>query len=170
MMNNDPRLTVAIAQIEAARNYTSSLLADVGDDDWYQMPAGAPTHLAWQVGHIAMAQYGLALFRQRGRKPEDGDLMSSAFRKQFSKGSTALADASLYPPAEEIRATFDRVYQQAMVELPNTAPAALDEPVDEPYFAWPTKLGALLLSSHHEMLHAGQIGLLRRLLGKLPIR
>jgi hypothetical protein len=34
----------------------------------------------------------------------------------------------------------------------------------------PTRLGALLFSSHHEMLHAGQIGVLRRLLGKAPVR
>jgi hypothetical protein len=169
-MSNDPRLSVAIAQIEAARSYTLTLLAGITNDDWFQMPDGAPTHLAWQVGHIAMAQYGLALFRQRGRKPDDGDLMSSTFRKQFSKGSTALADASLYPPAEEIRATFDRVYRQAMAELPSMPAASLDEPVDEPYFGWPTKLGALLICSHHEMLHAGQIGLLRRLLGKQPVR
>ncbi len=169
-MNEDPRLTVAIAQIEAARSYTLTLLADITDDDWFQMPAGAPTHLAWQVGHLAMAQYGLALFRQRGRRPEDADLMSGTFRKQFSKGSTVEPDAAAYPQAEEIRATFDRVYEQAMAELPNMPPAVLDEPVDEPYFAWPTKLGALLICSHHEMLHAGQIGLLRRLLGKTPVR
>jgi hypothetical protein len=31
-------------------------------------------------------------------------------------------------------------------------------------------LDALLFSSKHEMLHAGQIGLLRRLFGKQPLR
>jgi hypothetical protein len=35
---------------------------------------------------------------------------------------------------------------------------------------YPNKLGALLMASHHEFLHAGQIGLLRRLLGKVPVR
>ena len=33
-----------------------------------------------------------------------------------------------------------------------------------------TKLGALFFCSVHEMMHAGQIGLLRRLLGKSPLR
>jgi hypothetical protein len=39
-----------------------------------------------------------------------------------------------------------------------------------PFAGFPTKFGSLLFCSHHEMLHAGQIGLLRRLTGKLPIR
>jgi hypothetical protein len=48
--------------------------------------------------------------------------------------------------------------------------ATLSEPVDMPYTAYATKLGALLFCSHHEMIHAGQIGLIRRLLGKAPVR
>jgi hypothetical protein len=39
-----------------------------------------------------------------------------------------------------------------------------------PYAAFATKFGGLLFCSHHEMLHAGQIGLLRRLIGKAPVR
>jgi hypothetical protein len=39
-----------------------------------------------------------------------------------------------------------------------------------PYAGYPTKLGALLFCPLHEMIHAGQIGLLRRLMGKPPIR
>ena len=44
------------------------------------------------------------------------------------------------------------------------------EPVEMPYAVHANKLGCLLFCSHHEMLHAGQLGLLRRLLGKEPIR
>jgi hypothetical protein len=33
-----------------------------------------------------MAQYGLCLFRLRGRQEIDADLMTSSFRKQFSRG------------------------------------------------------------------------------------
>jgi len=39
-----------------------------------------------------------------------------------------------------------------------------------PYAVHANKLGGLIFCSHHEMLHAGQIGLLRRLLGKQPLR
>ncbi|WP_425614490.1 DinB family protein [Anatilimnocola sp. NA78] len=166
----DPRLDLAIKQIEFARTYLLTMLIDFAEDEWFQMPAGASTHLAWQIGHLAMAQYGLVLFRQRGRQPEDLQLMTSSFRKQFSRGTTPDPDPAKNPPAVEIRATFDRVYHQAMIELPNIDPATLDEPIDMPYAAYATKYGSLLFCSHHEMLHVGQIGVLRRLLGKSPIR
>lgn len=166
----DPRLEIVQKQLEFARGYTLSLLADVSAEDWFAMPAGAPSHLAWQMGHIAMAEYGLCLFRQRGRQPDDLQLMSSAFRKQFSRGSTPEPDPAQNPPLAEIRATFDAVHQQVLSELPTFTAAALDEPCDMPTAGYPTKFGALLLASHHELLHAGQIGMLRRLLGKAPVR
>jgi hypothetical protein len=91
-------------------------------------------------------------------------------RKLFSRGTTVLADATKYPTAAEIRGTLDRVHAQVRQEGPAFTAEQLKEPVDMPYAAEATKLGSLLFCSHHEMLHAGQLGLLRRLLGKLPVR
>jgi len=164
------RLETAIAQIQFARGYTKSLLADVEPTDWFRQPSEGVSHLAWQVGHLAMAQYGLCLFRMRGRADVDLELMTSSFRKKYSKGTTPDPDSAKNPAPEEILAVFDRVYEQAMIELPTFSDAILDEPVDMPYAAVATKFGGLLFCSHHEMLHAGQIGLLRRLIGKAPIR
>ncbi len=163
-------LEIARKQIEFARQYTKTLLQDVNGDDWFRCPAEATTHVAWQVGHLAMAQYGLCLFRLRGRQPEDTELMSGAFRKKFSKGSAPDPDAAHNPPPDEILAVLDRVHSQAMRELDNCPASMLQEPIDEPYAVFNTKLGAVLFCSAHEMMHAGQIGLLRRLLGKQPVR
>jgi hypothetical protein len=146
------------------------LLADIEPDDWFTIPSGCVTHLAWQVGHLAMAQYGLCLFRIRGRQPIDTELMTSAFRKKYSKGTTPDSDPANNPSPAEILQVFDRVYEQTMTEMTGYDEATLGEPVDMPYTAYATKLGALLFCSHHEMIHAGQIGLLRRLLGKAPVR
>lgn len=164
------RLELAIGQIQFARDYTHSLIADLEPTDWFQQPTEGVSHLAWQIGHLAMAQYGLCLFRMRGRSDVDLELMSSSFRKKFSKGTTPDPDPAKNPHPEEIRGVFDRVYAQAMQELPTFSDSILDEAVEMPYAAVATKFGGLLFCSHHEMLHAGQIGLLRRLLGKRPVR
>ena len=163
-------LELAVKQMEFARGYTLSILSEIDEQDWFVMPAGCPTHAAWQVGHLAMAEYGLGLFRQRGRAEIDAELMSSSFRKQFSRGSVPEADASKYPSPAEIRGVFDRVHTQVLKEAAGFTAEQLKEPVDMPYAAEATKLGALLFCSHHEMIHAGQLGLLRRLLGKQPVR
>jgi len=169
-MDLSPQLEIAHQQIEFARQYTLALLEDIDPTEWFIQPAGTITHLAWQVGHLAMAEYGLCLFRQRGRQPNDAQLMSSKFRKMFSRGSSPDPDPDGNPAAAEIRAVFERVHEQVRKELPGFTEQQLDEPIDKPYAVSATRLGALYFCSHHEMLHAGQIGLLRRLLGKPPIR
>jgi len=163
-------LTLAIQQIEFARDYILGLLAETDEADWYRLPAGCPTHLAWQVGHLAMAEYGLCLFRQRGRQEIDREIMPSDFRKGFSRGSLPETDPAKFLPPAEIRAIFDRVHAQVLIEASSFTTDQLKEPVEAPFAVEATKLGCLYFCSHHEMLHAGQIGLLRRLLGKQPVR
>jgi len=163
-------LQLAIEQIKFARGYTLTLLGDIQGDDWFRVPAGVTTHLAWQVGHLAMAEYGLCLFRQRGRKSEDLELMPSKFRKQFSRGSEPDPVPANHASPDELLAAFHRIHEQCLGEMATFSPESLAEAVDMPYAVYPNKLGSLLFCSHHEMIHAGQIGLLRRLLGKSPIR
>jgi len=168
MMN--PQLEVAVRQIEFARAYTLELISDVPHEDWFRMPEGATTHIGWQVAHLAIAEYGLCLFRQRDRRAEDAELMAGRYRKAYSKGSTPEAGPDNNASPEEILATLDRVHQQALLEMAEIPDRQLAQPVEMPFLGYPTKLGALLFCSHHEFLHAGQIGLLRRLLGKPPLR
>ena len=169
-MSTLAHLDIARRQIEFARTYTHSLLQDLEDADWFRQPREGVTHIAWQVGHLAMAEYGLCLFRIRGRQPEDLELMSGKFRKQFSKGSLPDSNPATNPSAREIREVLDRVHQQALREMAGYSEALLNEPAEDPRAVFETKLGALFFCSHHELLHAGQIGLLRRLLGKPPVR
>jgi hypothetical protein len=77
----------ALADIAQVRHYTTALINTIDPADWFRMPAGGVTHVAWQVGHIAMAQYRLCLERVRGVRPEDEALISSEFLKQFGRDS-----------------------------------------------------------------------------------
>lgn len=166
----DPCVELARKQIEFARGYTLTLLEDVQPEDWFRQPAGAVTHLAWQVGHLAMAQYMLTLFRLRGKTPEDAVLAPKTTLRPFMKGSTPVPDPAQYPPVDEILRVFHAVHARLMEELPRYREEDLTDTVVAPFAVYNTKLGSLLFASHHEMLHAGQIGLVRRMLGKTPVR
>lgn len=165
-----PRLQDAVRQIEFARSYTLLSLEDLNDDDWYWCPEQMDTHIAWQAGHLAVAQYGLTLFMQRGRADVDSELMTGKFRKRFMKGTAPTRNRDDYPPVSEIRQVMERVHQQMREEIGSFDGDHLDEAASEPHAAYATKLGSLLFASKHEMLHAGQIGMLRRLMGKEPLR
>jgi hypothetical protein len=70
------RVTTALTNIVFARKYTLRFLDALPDADWFRMPPGGVTHVAWQVGHLAFAEYRLALERIRGPRPDDANLLS----------------------------------------------------------------------------------------------
>lgn len=164
------RLDFALNQIEFARNYTNDLLRHVHVDDWFRMPAEGVTHIAWQVGHLAMAEYRLLMERIRGVRPEDAKLMSKSFMQTFGRGSVPSPDSHDYPSPADIVGVFDRVHEHALAELAELADDELDQPPLTPHPLLTTKFDSLCWMAQHETLHAGQIGLLRRLFGQQPLR
>jgi len=155
-------------QIDKARGYVLALVSDIEPADWFRQPPGGVTHIAWQVAHMVMAEYFLTMVRVRGERPEDESLVSKAFLKQFGKGSTPDPNPANNPTPEVILQTLARVHEQARLEVPKLSDAALAEPVTMPHRLFTDKLGSIQWCPMHEMSHAGQIGLIRRLQGKQP--
>jgi hypothetical protein len=163
------RIQTAITNIVFARNYTRWLLDSVPAADWFRMPDGCPSHIAWQVGHLAFAQYRLVLVRICGPKPDDANLFSEAFLKCFGRDSVPDPDPTRCPAVEAIRSVFDQVHDRVLADLPGVPDASLDEPLTPPHMKCKTKYECLHWCSLHEMVHAGQIGLIRRMLGYPPL-
>jgi len=160
---------LALEQFRFTRSYTRRLLDQTPPGDWFRQLPGGVSNIGWQVGHLAMAQYRLALERLRGARPEDEALISTEFLQCFGKGSTPSCNPQEWPSVEELLATFDRVHDQAEAELPGYTDEDLAAPPLKPHSLFDTKRGSLLWCPQHEMLHAGQIGLLRRQLGHPPL-
>jgi uncharacterized damage-inducible protein DinB len=163
------RIQIALDQIVTARNYSLSLIDATNPSDWFRQPKEGVTHLAWQVAHLATAEYWLALNRTRGTRPADEELIPEAFRKQFGRESTPDPNPANNPTPAEIRGVFDRVHQQVLDEVTNFPESICDEPLSRPHRMFSTKISALQWCSQHEFIHAGQIALLRRLLGSPPV-
>jgi len=160
------RLEFALQQIKTSRDYTLRILADVDPADWFRQPAEGVTHIAWQIGHLAIAEYRLALAQLRGTRTEDEEFVPGNYVELFGRGSVPSPDASKYPTAESIRQTFDSIHQHALAELPSLPDGDLDSPPMREHPLFNTKIESLLWCARHELIHAGQIGLLKRLLGQ----
>src|SRR5262245_5726774 len=169
-MPSSSQLESALERIKFARQYTARFLNDLAPDDWFWQPPGLTTHIAWQVGHLAVAQYNLCLRRIRDRIDADHALISDSFIESFQFGSKPVADRAQILPIEELRQVFDAVHRQSIDELSQRSDAELSVLVERPHPVFATKLAAVEWCAPHEMLHAGQIGLLRRLMGKPPVR
>lgn len=163
------RLALALEQIATARRYTLNLLQAVPTDQWWRMPPGGVSHVAWQAGHLAMAEYRLCLDRLRGERPEDRDLISAEFLERFGRGAVPRAVEPPGPTPEELFNVLRRVHEQSLAELAAYPDAELDLPPLKPHPLFATRLGSLLWCVRHEMLHAGQIGLIRRQWGHPPL-
>jgi hypothetical protein len=162
-------LQLALDQLVFARNYTLELLDQTPAAEWFRQPPAGVSHIGWQVGHLTYAQYRMALWRIRGPRPQDADLIPPAYLHLFGPESVPDADPAKYPSQADLRAVLDRVHGHALGELRGLDEGELDQPVPHPHPYAKTKLLALLWCAHHEMVHAGQIGLLRRQLGYPPL-
>ena len=166
-----------LERLRFARTYSLSLVDATPESEWgFRQPMPGLTHLAWQIGHMALAEYGLCLAATRGARPSDVVLLPPDHRELFGRGTkvhpegAASANAPAYPSPAELRARLDRVHEAVLAELPELASMDLSAPTLIPFAIAKTKIAALRFCPEHEMLHAGQIGLLRRMLGHASLR
>ncbi len=161
------RLREALEQIDFTRRYTQERANSVPLADWFTVPPGGVSHIAWQVGHLATSQYRLCLERLRPRTAADEALLPDDFVRTF--GREALPEAVTGYTAEQILAVFDRVHAQVMAELPSYPDADLDLAPLRPHPLFTTRIAGLRYAPLHEMIHCGQIAMIRRMLGHKPI-
>lgn len=159
------RTELLLHEFASVRRYTNLGIASIRDEDWFRVPEGCPTHFAWQVGHMALAEWSLALRIPRGEQASDEHLISSAFRKQFGRGSVPQFDPADNPTVADILATFHAVHARVLEEVAGYSEELLSEPAGVEHPMFDTKFGSLMWCVQHEFTHAGQISLLRRLLG-----
>lgn len=164
------RLELALEQIRQARAYTCYLLNAVEPGDWFRMPPGSVSHIGWQVGHLATTEYILLMERIRGPRPGDRQLIAQEFRDRFGRCSVPQPGTERNPPVDEVLAVLNHVHEQALAEVARLSDCDLDAAPLRPHPQFNTKFGALTWAARHEMLHAGQIGLLRHQLGAQPLR
>lgn len=158
-----------VDRLQSARNWTLSLLEDIEEPLWFEIPAAGVNHIAWQVGHLAVSQVALIHVRCFGR-PADA-CGPAGFREKFGRGSTPVADPGRYPSISEIRSAFDGIHGEVIDLVRGMSDADLaGKTPGEPHPLFSTKEGAVGTAIIHEGFHAGQIAMLRRMAGKPPLR
>ncbi|QDV24674.1 DinB family protein [Aureliella helgolandensis] len=155
-----------LEDLNLVHRYTLDMLSHVEDGLWFKQPQPGINTIAWQVGHIALVRYRLCLGLVRGESAGDSQLLPIAeYSRMFGKGSMPAKDpVAEYPSAGELRESLLAVHRQVMEEVPQLAESVLAEPCNITHPLFSTKGQAMRFCSKHEMLHVGQIGLLRRLL------
>src|SRR3954471_16987338 len=100
------QLESALERIRRSRKFTQQFLQDLTPAEWLWSPAQFTTHVAWQVGHIAVAQYNLCLRRVRGRTTADEAIVSDQFIDACKMGSKPACEQAQSPAVDEIKRVF----------------------------------------------------------------
>lgn len=159
-------------QLERTREWTLKLLADLEGDDWTFQPARGLAHPLWHCGHLACSQDLLVFVRCLGRP----STLPEGFASHFPIGGpVASTDEHDYPPVETVLSTMSEVHQRTLSAVRGMSDALLAEPAfagdgksTHPHYN--DKRGAVSHCNRHEAFHAGQLALIRRLLGKSFLR
>ena len=142
---------------------TDMLLADLSDADIMQRPVPEANHIAWQLGHLVTSFnfFGAAIEASSMPALPDG------FADKHSKETASSDDAAAFLGKDEYTRLIDQ-QRQALVELLDRLdPSRLDGESPEEMRAYaPTIADTLELAAAHEIMHSGQISVLRRRLGK----
>src|SRR5215213_794654 len=117
------RIAAFIDALVFARGYTIPLLDTIPEADWFVMPAGCPSHVAWQVGHLAFAEARLVVERVGGRTEVGGGVLSEEFVRLFARNSVPEAGSASHPSPPEIRRVLDRVHEAALQTMRDTTDA-----------------------------------------------
>lgn len=166
-MGDTPTL---IESIEGSRDWTLKLIADLSGDDWFFQPSDDLQHALWICGHLASSYQTLILMRCLGR-----DNAHAEFVSHFPLGgSVKSASVHDYPSPDAVIARMAVIHDETVDGIRGMSDDQLAEPcygkdgVVHPHYT--TKRGAILHCARHEAFHAGQIALLRRLMGKAFLR
>ena len=142
---------------------TNMLLGDLSDSDIMQRPATGANHIAWQLGHLVSS------FQHFGEAIRPGSMppLPDGFAEQHAKETAGSDDPAAFLTKDEYVKLLDQ-QREAFVQLLDTlqdSDFAADSPEQMREYA-PKVIDMVGLTAEHEMMHSGQISVLRRKLGK----
>lgn len=157
--------------LDGSRVWTRKLIADLDGDAWFYQPSPGAQHVLWICGHLAVASDLLVTVRCCQRAA----LVSEAFSSHFPIGADVKsADDHSFPSPAVVCDEMDRVHGAVLEQIRALSDSQLSAPAlgaggaVHPHYA--TVEGAIVHAARHESFHAGQIAMLRRLMGKRFLR
>ncbi len=155
------------ASLEMSKGWILGLIADMKD-----APTTAPTpkggnHPLWCIGHLAYSEGNLVNGMIQGQPNPLAD-----WAELFDQGKQPVADASKYPPMEEVIGKFEEVRANTLKLLDGLTDADLDKPShapDEMKEFFGTIGQCLAVIPIHFGFHGGQVADARRAAGRPPL-
>jgi hypothetical protein len=156
-------IAVLCTALKATQHLVTWFLSDLSDADLLVRPVPGANHIAWQIGHLILAERSMGGQLPGAAYPE----LTAGFVQQHGKETQAVDPPIGYAAKSEYIDLFNRVRQATVDAVGKLSEADLDRPTEGRMAPFAPTLGALvLLVSNHSLMHAGQFSVVRRKLGK----
>src|SRR5437868_5242355 len=132
----------------------NTALGDLSDADLLIRPVPAANHIAWQLGHLILAERNLlSPYLPAAKYPE----LPVGFSGQHGKDTAAVEPPKGFATKAEYLDLFNRSRAATLAALEPMTDAEFDKPTTGPMAQFAPTLGALLqLQANHTLMHAGQ--------------
>jgi uncharacterized damage-inducible protein DinB len=138
-------------------------LADFSDADFFVRPCPGANHATWQLGHLTTSEARIV----NGVKPGGNTAVPEEFAAKFTKETSTNDDAAFFPKKAVILDQLSKTRAATVAWIKTLTPADLDKPGPERMAKMCPSVGHLLgLIGNHDMMHMGQLQVIRRKLGK----
>jgi hypothetical protein len=137
---------------------------DLSPQEMLHRPTPEANCTAWLIGHLILTERG-ALGRLG---VSDLPALPDGFEKQFSRDE-GCPQASEFGDVSRLMGLFDQHRNRTIEAARRAAPDQLDKPLEKPHPMFKTAGEFANFAAAHAMMHAGQITIIRRSLGRPPI-
>jgi hypothetical protein len=151
--------------ISHATSIVMSYTEDLKGDEWVHRPCATANCAAWTLGHLIIAARGMMTRAGATDLPS----LPEGFEKRFGRGEDA-PKASEFGDTSILRPLFKETHDRFAAVARGLSPEQLDKEInpDHPFFR---TVGTMLaFAPVHIGTHAGQITIIRRSLGRPPLR
>ena len=138
-------------------------VADLGPQDYLHRPTPKANCAAWIVGHLTVSERG-GLKRLGAPLPE----LPEGFEHRFSRDE-GCPQAEEFGDVTALMPLFDEHRNRLIAAVRVATPAQLDQPLEKPHPLFNTVGEFINFYALHGAMHAGQITLIRRSLGRPPL-
>lgn len=152
-----------ISNLQTSRFVMNSYVGDLSDADLLARPVAGANHAAWQLGHLILSECQM----MRGVFSGWDVTIPHDFAAKHDKTAAVHDTPAAFYPKQTYVELMNRVREATLAVLPRFSQSDLSNPGPEAMRSYAPTVGSVFLAiGNHELLHAGQIAVLRRALGK----
>jgi hypothetical protein len=159
---------ILVSSLTTSQKLLNRYTADFTEKEWLHRPCAGGNTAAWIVGHLVHTER-IALGKL-GLRPEQLPAIPEGFEKRFARDAEA-PKASEFGDVSILIPLFNQHRQMMIDTVKNLPAAAFDQPLEKPHAVMGSTIGELMnfLGGTHVSMHAGQITIIRRSLGRPPL-